>query len=84
MRCELFASIDALCGFAIVVLVSQKYIWHKVLRIAIDHRKPSALHLDHDAMAAAEGVMNLGCGDLSPLFLIAPGQSDKAPRQGAT
>src|SRR5258708_22734773 len=64
MRCELFASIDALRGLAIVVLVSQKYIWHKVLRIAIDHREPRALHLHHDAVPLQENMIVGGKADL--------------------
>ena len=34
------------------------------LRIAVGERKPRALHLDHDAMAAAEGVEEIGHGEV--------------------
>src|SRR5260370_24755947 len=54
---ELLAAIDALCGLAIVVLVSQKYIWHKVLRIAIDYREPGALHLHHNPVSLQENMI---------------------------
>src|SRR5260370_42639245 len=61
---ELLAAIDALRGLAIVVLVSQKYIWHKVLRIAIDYREPGALHLYHDAVSLQENMIVGGKADL--------------------
>ncbi len=34
------------------------------LRIAIGQREPGALDLDHDAMAAAKGVVEIGHGEI--------------------
>ena len=39
------------------------------LRIAIGEREPRALHLHHDAMAAAESVEEIGHGEVDVRFL---------------
>ncbi len=33
---------------------------HEGLRVAVHEREPGALHVDHHAMAAAEGVADVG------------------------
>src|SRR6185437_9318966 len=50
-------SIDLLRGGLKVGLFREKDVWHKTLRIAIDHGKPRALNLDHDPVTALERVV---------------------------
>ena len=50
---------NAVRGFAEVLRFGRRYIYER-LRVAVNQREPGALHLNHDAMAAAERVKDVG------------------------
>jgi hypothetical protein len=53
------ASQDAMRGLLKVFGLSQKYVGDKLLRIAINQWKPTALHVNHHAVALAEAVQDI-------------------------
>src|SRR5687768_6048210 len=55
---------DFLDGWLKVRLLRQEYVGDKCLRVAIDHWKPGALHLDHDAVSFFESMIVGGKRDL--------------------
>src|SRR5512133_286996 len=49
--------IDPLDRFSIVPLLRPENVWHERLRIAVIQRKPTRLHLHHDAVTGQEDVI---------------------------
>src|ERR1700730_5681685 len=65
----LFRAVNALGGFYEVGFRGVGNIY-KLLRVAIDQGKPSALDLYHDAMAAAKRVIDVGQGKVQRSRLV--------------
>ena len=58
-RSRLGAAPDFVFGRYIVLLGCLEDVVDVLLRIAVDQREPSALHLNHDAMTGLEGVSHV-------------------------
>src|SRR5690606_10871897 len=59
VRWESRASIHRLCRGAKIIITRQKYVFDECLWVAIEQRKPRALHLNHDSVAPSESVLAL-------------------------
>ena len=59
VRCMLGRMVNSVGGLDEIGLIGIKDVVDKFLGIAVDERKPTALYLDHNAVAVFEGVQHV-------------------------